>query len=115
MAHSDILWGQYKQARAQHDAQPGGASRNISTIVRKSIENQATRDVMDMCRQGAAMEQRFENGSEEFYSLLGTDNCKGAVWMLKDYAGELGFQTISHIDVIGNSGAIAIHFGAFAG
>ncbi len=97
--NSEILFQQYKMGS-------GGHVEGLKEVVRSSIANQNTMNIINMSHTSLAdrtRETMFEAGSDAFYALLAADNCKGISFMLKDHARAFGFKTITSIITGGES------------
>ncbi|KAL8881640.1 MAG: hypothetical protein Q9198_001195 [Flavoplaca austrocitrina] len=98
-------------ANAAHP--PGGPISNLRAVVQHFIVNKGTQQVLTAAYNargwvpGYDGEDQWREFKEEdagkknffFYSLLGTDNVKGTVWLLNDHANEIGRKDISAIHV----------------
>lgn len=99
LPNSEILYQQYKQAVEEKDDE-GVSISGLTEVVRSSIQNQDTMAVISLCITSVLEkfnEKAWQPGSDEFNALLGTDNCKGIAFMLKDHASSFGKKTITSI------------------
>ncbi|KAL8689495.1 MAG: hypothetical protein Q9218_004846 [Villophora microphyllina] len=87
---------------------PGGPFKSLRAVVRHNIVNEGTRAVIEAAynangwKIGEDDAEQWRSWTEEtspnwFYGLLGTDNVKGVIWLLKDHAVELGRKEITTI------------------
>lgn len=108
LSNSEILFQQYRAAQ-KFALSKGGTSlgpSGLNEVIRSSIQNQETQLILDMAFTKAtqkARETEFLAGTEEFFALLGTDNCKGVAFMLADHPVAFGRKTISSIVALSSS------------
>ena len=86
---------------------PGGPISNLRSVIQHIITNMGTQAVLRAAYQSRGYsigqgDQTWQKWTEAdtpyfFYGLLGTDNCKGTVWLLNDHAAEIGKKEVSVI------------------
>ena len=80
---------------------PGGPISNLQSVVRHSITNQGTQSVTRAAyaandwipgSDGPEEWRRFTETDKQFFffALIGTENVKGLLWLLRDHAVEIG-------------------------
>ncbi|KAI4196170.1 MAG: hypothetical protein LQ350_006718 [Teloschistes chrysophthalmus] len=113
---SEIVYQTWQVAAAHADAlaaedakhPPGGPISNLRSVVRHNIVNEGTKAVVTAAysangwKIGEDEAEQWREWTEVdtpsfFYGLLGTDNVKGVLWLLKDHAVELGRKEITTI------------------
>jgi hypothetical protein len=67
-------------------------------------------DLVVTARQRGS-EKAWPAKTDEFYAILGTENCKGVAFLLKDHRRALGYKDITSIVHKGQS-YIRLHLGA---
>lgn len=100
--NSEILWQQYLADAAKNNVDVKG----LNEVVRSSIQGAAALLTLSMCNvkiNERMAEKTWLPDSEEFFAILGTDNCKGIPFLLKDHAQALGRKTIARI-IVGPGG-----------
>ncbi|KAL8768882.1 MAG: hypothetical protein Q9194_005585 [Teloschistes cf. exilis] len=113
---SEIIYQTWQVASAHADTlaaddpvyPPGGPISNLRSVVRHSVVNDGTRAVITAAykangwtvgQDGAEQWREWTevNTPSFFYGLLGTDNVKGVLWLLKDHAVEMGRKEITTV------------------
>ncbi|KAI4246200.1 MAG: hypothetical protein LQ352_006442, partial [Teloschistes flavicans] len=101
-AHADTL-------NADDDVHPPGAPiAGLRSVVRHSVVNAGTKAVVSAAyaanewAAGGDGEDEWREWTEAstpafFYGLLGTDNVKGVLWLLKDHAVEMGRKEVTKV------------------
>ncbi|KAL8952515.1 MAG: hypothetical protein Q9222_001583 [Ikaeria aurantiellina] len=91
---------------AGKDHPPGGPISNLQSIVQHIITNKGTRAVMKAAYEASGLVPGYDRPDQWrkwteqdtpylFYGLLGTDNVRGAIWLLNDHANKIGRKEIS--------------------
>ncbi|KAL8697005.1 MAG: hypothetical protein Q9201_007363 [Fulgogasparrea decipioides] len=85
----------------------GGLISSLQTVIQAKVQNDQTKAVIQTMfksegREWNVLDQTWykytlAETSNWFYALLGTDNCKGTVWLLNDHAAEIGKKVITEI------------------
>ncbi|KAI4221597.1 MAG: hypothetical protein L6R36_006790 [Xanthoria steineri] len=117
LPYSEIIYQTWQFVRQRDDFfktvdpnHPGGGPiSTIQAMVQIDVENKETQEVLRTIwtvahldwNEGDANWYRFTvtQTPDWFYALLGTVNVKGAVFLLKDHAAEIGKKTITEIYV----------------
>ncbi|KAL8922222.1 MAG: hypothetical protein Q9208_005301 [Pyrenodesmia sp. 3 TL-2023] len=96
-----------KLAKLDKPHRPGKPISNLQSVVQHTIVNQGTLEVLEAAYkaagypigQGDTTWQRWTETDTQFFffGLLGTDNCKGTVWLLNDHSAEIGKKMVSVI------------------
>ncbi|KAI4123219.1 MAG: hypothetical protein LQ338_005378, partial [Usnochroma carphineum] len=111
---SELMYQQWQISKAADDERaskypfflPGNNLSSLQYVLRDTVENKATMDVMRLAytKTGYTPQQdptwRLWTEQETpnwFFALLGTDNCKGVVWLLNDHAKEAGKKEVAEI------------------
>ncbi|KAL8772387.1 MAG: hypothetical protein Q9203_004723 [Teloschistes exilis] len=117
---SEIIYNLWHLAVEEADHQhaldqthpPGGPISNLKYIIQHIVVNQESLNVLELAYQrngytyddGSAEVAMWWPWSEEdpdtrywFYALLGTENVKGAMWLLNDHSLEMGKKEITKI------------------
>lgn len=86
---------------------PGKPISNLRSVVQHTIINKGTQGVLRAAYkaagypigQGDTTWQKWTEADTRFFffGLLGTDNCKGTVWLLNDHSAEIGKKMVSTI------------------
>ncbi|KAL8846409.1 MAG: hypothetical protein Q9221_008490 [Calogaya cf. arnoldii] len=121
---SEIMYQTWKisASAAQEDRAPNGPISNLRAVVQKNAVNEGTKEIFraayesqnDPLVPGEDFEWRAwteQSHPSFFLAMLGTDNVKGTIWLLKDHAVEIGRKDISAIHSLW-SGDLDICFGA---
>ncbi|KAL8670704.1 MAG: hypothetical protein Q9168_004774 [Polycauliona sp. 1 TL-2023] len=111
---SELMYHTWHRAAA-HDDQTaiyrgqdsnGGALSNLKTIVQKTIVNVQTMSILQTMYDANGLQRNFhidwirwtEDGQPAFWkALMGTDNVKGAVYLLNDHSQELGRKIVTEV------------------
>jgi hypothetical protein len=109
LKNSEIFWNQMRIVEERTSAKFTG----LNEIIRSSIENKETMAMLDLAvaLRERGTEKTWLPGTDEFYAILATDNCKGIPFLLKDHRRALGYKTITSIAHKGQS-YIRLHLGA---
>ncbi|KAL8719191.1 MAG: hypothetical protein Q9225_003770 [Loekoesia sp. 1 TL-2023] len=85
----------------------GGPISNLKCVVQHIVTNDGTKGVMKTMYEKNRYsigqgDMEWKKWTEEdslywFYALLGTDNVRGTVWLLRDHANEIGRKTVTEI------------------
>ena len=108
---SEIMYQTWKLAASMpvtegEDHSPGGRISNLRAVVQSLVTNAGTLAILKNAYEAndwvphrdVEWRQWTEPSTRNFfYALLGTDNVKGTVWLLKDHAVEIGRKDISSI------------------
>ncbi|KAL8662019.1 MAG: hypothetical protein Q9202_005073 [Teloschistes flavicans] len=117
---SEIIYNLWKLSIEEADHQhsldpthpPGGPIANLKYIIQHMVVNLESQTILELAYQrnayiyndGSAEAARWWPWSEEdtdtrywFYALLGTENVKGALWLLNDHSLEMGRKEITKI------------------
>ncbi|KAL8883811.1 MAG: hypothetical protein Q9205_006481 [Flavoplaca limonia] len=105
---SEIMYQTWKLASAQEkeEGKPYGPISNLRVVVQDQVENAETLKIVETAYVNNNWEPdgdpEWRTWTEDsaqsfFYSILGTPNVKGTVWLLKDHAAEIGRKDISAI------------------
>ncbi|KAI4267117.1 MAG: hypothetical protein LQ337_008503, partial [Flavoplaca oasis] len=105
---SEIMYQTWKLASAQEkeEGKPYGPISNLRVVVQDQVENGETLKIVEAAYVNNNWEPdgdpEWRTWTEDsaqsfFYSILGTPNVKGTVWLLKDHAAEIGRKDISAI------------------
>jgi len=111
-----MLWKQYELAAKNRESRGGGseasAYENLKLITRHNIANSETVNTVKMAYGAHAQWDKFVvqflPGSEQFFAIIGTPNCKSIVRMLNERVLKLN-KTIEVVEVIpGDIGSVSI-------
>ncbi|KAL8905185.1 MAG: hypothetical protein Q9171_006772, partial [Xanthocarpia ochracea] len=116
---SEIVYQTWKLAANMpvtegEDHSPGGPISNLRAVVQSLVTNAGTLAILKIAyeandwvphRDGEWRQWTEPGTCNFFYALLGTDNVKGTVWLLKDHAVEIGRKDISSIWTMWNGNA----------
>ncbi|KAL8682836.1 MAG: hypothetical protein Q9186_001165 [Xanthomendoza sp. 1 TL-2023] len=114
---SELMYHTWTFARAYADeskkydmpaGHPGGGPiSNLNTVIQYRVINDQSKNVIRATfltagypdNEGDPTWRRFTETEtpEWFLALLGTDNVKGTVWLLRDHAAEIGKKVVSEI------------------
>ncbi|KAL9580657.1 MAG: hypothetical protein Q9212_004361 [Teloschistes hypoglaucus] len=120
LSWSEIIYNLWQlaveEANHQHALNPthppGGPISNLKYIIQHVVVNRDSQTILKLAYQRKGF--TYDDGSEEasrwwlwteedldtrywFYALLGTDNVKGALWLLNDHSVEMGKKEITKI------------------
>ena len=110
------MWKQYERAAKDRESRGGGseasAYENLKLITRHNIANSETINTVKIAYGAHAQWDKsvvqFLPGSEQFFAILGTPNCKSIVRMLNERVLKLN-KTIEGVEVIpGDIGSVSI-------
>ncbi|KAL8781429.1 MAG: hypothetical protein Q9213_006014 [Squamulea squamosa] len=96
----------YKLVAEGDDRPPGGPISNLRAVVQSVVANDGTQAVVRKAYEANSWVPGHDNEWREwteasagpfFLSMIGTDNVKGTVYILKDHAVEIGRKDISSI------------------
>lgn len=87
---------------------PGGPISNLRSVVQHIVKNKGTQEVLKQAYKANGWQPGHdepegwrkwtEKETPQFFdALLGTDNVKGTVWLLRDHANEIGRKDIEAI------------------
>ncbi|KAL8711875.1 MAG: hypothetical protein Q9220_003819 [cf. Caloplaca sp. 1 TL-2023] len=106
----------FAQRKPGYVGRPSGDLLDFKYSVQHRVENPQTQSIIKLAYQSNGFPLRSsagqggeEGGDEEwrkwtqegtpnwYFALLGTDNCKGTVWLLNDHAGECGGKAVREV------------------
>ncbi|KAL8780314.1 MAG: hypothetical protein Q9213_006538, partial [Squamulea squamosa] len=107
---SEIIYQAWQQSKSEDEKQ-GRVSGSLSTLkysIQKTVVNQQTTRVLELAYENMGYPQTargdttWRRWTEQdtpnwFYALLGTDNCKGTLFLLTQHAVEAGKKEITEI------------------
>ncbi|KAL8950870.1 MAG: hypothetical protein Q9222_003124 [Ikaeria aurantiellina] len=107
---SEIMYQTWQDSKF-YDEQRGAASGSLSTlqhIIRSSVSNEQTQNILKLMYTNSGYpaistgDTTWRKWTEEetpnwFFALLGTDNCKGVLFLLSQHAVEAGKKEITQI------------------
>lgn len=117
LPYSEIIYQTWQFVRQKDDffktvdpEHPGGGPiSTIQAMVQSNVENDETQEVLRAIWTAAHLDWNEGDANwyrltvaqtpDWFYALVGTVNVKGAVFLLKDHAAEIGKKTITEIYV----------------
>ena len=99
-------------SKSQHHP-PGGPISNLRGVVQHFVVNKGTQQVLTAAYEAKGWQPGYD-GAEQwrkfteeqdggggkdffFYGLLGTENVRGTVWLLRDHANEIGRKDVEAI------------------
>ncbi|WP_236637448.1 glycosyltransferase [Photorhabdus australis] len=107
LSYSEIMFNSLKKS--------GVDPKNLKRSVQASIENKVTQDVISAIgtpiQRGQVIRVSPTENPKAFYTLLGTDNCKATLFMLKQHAEAFGHKVVTSIEFKG-SGHLVMNISA---
>ncbi|KAL8827745.1 MAG: hypothetical protein Q9170_006893 [Blastenia crenularia] len=84
---------------------PGADLSTLQYSIQNKIDNPQTQRIINLAYSSMGYPLKdatwkrwtFEETPNWYFALLGTDNCKGTVWLLNDHAGEAGGKFVREV------------------